>query len=237
MLFIIMILVSFVIVRIGAIAFQITGLEWSLAKFQSLSCFTGTGFTTQEAELITTNKKRRRIASALMVLGNGGLVVMIATFANSLRPQEILQRRLIEWLLPFSIPNELLPWINLLLIIFAVFVIFKTFKNPKLSRRLTNFLRKKVIRKELFTAESFEELLLATGGYGVSKIDICAGSPVLDKTLFESQLRRHDVTVLAITRAERTMPNPPADTKILLGDQLICFGKLQNIRDRTCMNP
>jgi hypothetical protein len=235
--FIIMILVSFVIVRIGAIAFQLTGLEWSLAKFQSLSCFTGTGFTTQEAELITTNKKRRRIASVLMVLGNGGLVVMIATFANSMRPQQILQKRLIEWLLPYSISTELLPWINLMVIILAVLIIYRIFKSPKLSKSLTDFLRKKVIKKELFTASSFEELLLATGGYGVSKIDICAGSPVLDKTLIESQLRRHDVTVLAIVREERTMPNPPADTKMLMGDQLICFGKLQNIRDRTCMNP
>ena len=101
MLFIIMILISFVIVRIGAIAFQLTGLEWSLAKFQSLSCFTGTGFTTQEAELITTDKQRRRIASVLMVLGNGGLVVMIATFANSLTPQQILHRPLIELILRF----------------------------------------------------------------------------------------------------------------------------------------
>jgi hypothetical protein len=94
MLFIIMIFVSFVAVRIGAIAFQLTGLEWSLAKFQSLSCFTGTGFTTQEAELITGDRQRRRIASILMVLGNAGFVVMIATFANSLRPQQIFQEKL-----------------------------------------------------------------------------------------------------------------------------------------------
>jgi Trk-type K+ transport system membrane component len=237
MLFIIVIFVSFIVVRIGAIAFQLTGLEWSLAKFQSLSCFTGTGFTTQEAELITGDRQRRRIASILMVLGNAGFVVMIATFANSLRPQQILQDRLSRWLLPFSVPAYLLPWINLLLIILAVLVMLMIFRNQKFRRRLTNFLRKRVIRREMFTAASFEELLLATGGYGVSKIDIIAGSPVLDKTLSESQLRRHDVTVLAITRGQRTMPNPSADTRILLDDQLICFGKLQNIRDRTCMNP
>jgi Trk-type K+ transport system membrane component len=237
MLFIIMIFVSFIVVRIGAIAFQLTGLEWSLAKFQSLSCFTGTGFTTQEAELITGDRQRRRIASILMVLGNAGFVVMIATFANSLRPQQILQDRLSRWLLPFSVPAYLLPWINLLLIILAVLVMLMIFRNQKFRRRLTNFLRKRVIRREMFTAASFEELLLATGGYGVSKIDIIAGSPVLDKTLSESQMRWHDVTVLAITRGQRTMPNPSADTRILLDDQLICFGKLQNIRDRTCMNP
>jgi Trk-type K+ transport system membrane component len=237
MLFVIMIFVSFVVVRIGAIAFQLTGLEWSLAKFQSLSCFTGTGFTTQESELITGDRQRRRIASVLMVLGNAGFVVMIATFANSLRPEQILQERLARWLLPFSVPAYLLPWMNLLVIILAVLVIYKAFKSPKVSRRLTNFLRKRVIRRELFTHASFEELLLATGGYGVSKIDISAGSPVLDMTLSESQLRRHDVTVLAIARAGKTIPNPSAASKILLGDQLICFGKLQNIRDRTCMNP
>ena len=237
MLFIIVIIVSFIVVRIGAIAFQLTGMEWSLAKFQSLSCFTGTGFTTQEAELITSDRQRRKIASVLMVLGNAGLVFMIATFANSLRPQQILEKRLIELILPISVPEGLLPWINLLVIALAILVLWTIFRNQKFRRRLTNFLRKRIIKRELFTAASFEELLIATGGYGVSKIEICAGSPVLDKTLSESQLRSHDITVLAITRNSRTMPNPPADTKITLGDQLICFGKLQNIRNRTCMNP
>ena len=170
MLFIIMICVSFVVVRIGAIAFQLTGLEWSLAKFQSLSCFTGTGFTTQESELITGDRQRRRIASILMVLGNAGFVVMIATFANSLRPEQLLQERLARWLLPFSVPTYLLPWINLLVIILAVLVMLSIFRNQRFRRRLTNFLRKKVIRRELFSAASFEELLLATGGYGVSKM-------------------------------------------------------------------
>ena len=65
-LFIIAIVAAFIIVRIGAIAFQLTGLEWSLAKFQALSCFTSTGFTTKEAELITGNPQRRRIASILI---------------------------------------------------------------------------------------------------------------------------------------------------------------------------
>jgi Trk-type K+ transport system membrane component len=239
MLFIIVIIVSFIVVRIGAIAFQLTGLEWSLAKFQSLSCFTGTGFTTQEAELITGDRQRRKIASVLMVLGNAGLVVMIATFADSLRPQQILEKRLIELILPssVSVPHDFLPWISLFLMALAILVLWTIFKNQKFRRRLTNFLRKKVIRREFFTAASFEELLIATGGYGVSKIEICAGSPVLNKTLSESQLRRNDITVLAITRDQRTMPNPAADTKILPGDQLICFGKLQNIRNRTCMSP
>ena len=61
LLFIITIIISFIAVRIGAIVFELTGIEWSLAKFQALSCFGGTDFTTKEAELIVgTTKFNRR---------------------------------------------------------------------------------------------------------------------------------------------------------------------------------
>jgi len=73
-LFITVLIVSFIIVRIGAIAFQLTGIEWSLAKFQALSCFTATGFTTKESELITSDLRRRRIATVLIVFGHAGEV-------------------------------------------------------------------------------------------------------------------------------------------------------------------
>jgi len=236
-LFILTLVVSFIVVRIGAIAFQLTGLEWSLAKFQALSCFSGTGFTTKEAELITGDKQRRKIASVLIVLGNAGLVIMIATLAGSLVPQETILSKLSESFLPFYIPPYLVRWVNLGIIVVLVYVVYRVFTYEKFVRRLTNFLRKRIIKREMFKKVSFEELLLATGGYGVSKVAVCAGSPVLNKTLLKSGLREHDVAVLAIVRGEQTIPNPPKDTKILLNDELICFGKLENIRNRVCMNP
>jgi hypothetical protein len=232
MLFIIVLTASFIIVRIGAIAFQLTGLEWSLAKFQSLSCFSGTGFTTKEAELVTGHPQRRRIATALMVLGNAGLVTMIATVASALNPQQALWTTLSESLLPFSIPRDIVPWINLLIIVVAIYVIYKVFTNKKFVKKLTNILRAKIIKREIFKPVSFEELLLLAGGYGVSKIEVSADSPLVDKTLAGSELRKSDITVLAIVRADETIPNPAANTKILAGDGLISFGKLENIRNR-----
>ena len=232
LLFITLIIVSFIVVRIGAIAFQLTGLEWSLAKFQALSCFTGTGFTTKEAELITASRQRRRIASILIVLGHAGLVTMIATFANTIRP------RVKGWSLPFlpgSIPPVLQPWISLIIVITAVYVIYKVLTNTKVVRKLTNALRERIVKKEIIKPVSFEELTVATGGYGVSKIDVCSDSPILNKTLSESELRRHDITVLAIESKRKTIPNPSADTKILLGNKLVCFGKLENIRKHLCL--
>jgi hypothetical protein len=236
-LFIVTLVVSFIVVRMGAIAFQLTGLEWSLAKFQALSCFTGTGFTTREAELITSNKQRRKIASVLIVLGNAGLVIMIATLAGSFVPQETIMSRLSESYLPFRIPRYLVIWVNLAIIVVVVYGMYRIFTHEKLARKLTNFLRKKIIKKEIFKRVSFEELVLATGGYGVSRVIVSAGSPVLNKMLVKSDLRKRDITVLAVVRGEETIPNPPADTEILLGDELVCFGKLENIRNTICMNP
>ena len=92
-------------------------------------------------------------------------------------------------------------------------------------------------KKELIKRVSFEELMIATGGYGVSQIEVCQDSPVLNKTLLESGLRMQDITVLAIERKGVTISNPAAETKILLGDQLICFGKLENIRHKVCVIP
>jgi len=233
-LFIVVLVVSFIVVRIGAIAFQLTGLEWSLAKFQALSCFTGTGFTTREAELITSNKQRRRIASVLIVLGHAGLVVLIATFANSMIPRSSIESKISKPILPLHLPDFLVVWVNLSIIIVVVYIIYRLFTHEIFAKKLTNFLRKKVIRREIFKRVSFEELLLATGGYGVTKIEIQQGSPVLNKTLLEAQLRKLDITVLAIVRSDKTIANPRADAKILLGDELICFGKLGSIRDKIC---
>jgi len=236
-LFITVLVVSFIVVRIGAIAFQLTGLEWSMAKFQALSCFTSTGFTTKEAELVTGDKQRRRIASVLIILGHAGFVTMIATLANSLRASTALENKLAKPILPFRLPPSLVPLINLLVILVAVYIIYRLFTNTKFVRKLTHALRKRIIKREIFKPVSFEELLLATGGYGVSRVAVCAGSPVLDKMILKSELREHDITILAIVRDGETIPNPEASKKILLGDELICFGKLQNIRTRICMNP
>ena len=229
-LFVVVLTISFIVVRIGAVAFQLTGLSWPLAKFQALSCFTGTGFTTKEAELITGNAQRRRIASVLMVLGNAGLVIMIATFANSLRIQDMLEERLFQPILPFAVARPLAAVINLAVLAIAIYAIYKFFTNDKISHKLTKFLRKTIIRKEIFRRVSFEELLLGAGGYGVTKVYVRPGVSFFDKTLAESGLRKENILVLAIERGEQTIPMPPPDTQILAGDSLICFGKLENIR-------
>jgi hypothetical protein len=231
-LFLIVLVVAFVVVRIGAIAFQLTGLEWSTAKFQAISCFTSTGFTTKEAEMIAGNPQRRRVASTLMVLGHAGLVTMIATLVNTLGAQEVVKQGLSKSIPSSGLPPYMVQLIHLLIVIIGVYLICKFFTNTIVARKLTELLRKRVIKRQMLKPITCEELLVATGGYGVATVRIRQDHSILGKSLSESGLRKEDINVLAIVRASETMANPKADTRILSGDELICFGKLEHIRDQ-----
>ena len=75
---------SILVIRTGAVALRLTGLPEAAARFQARSAFTGTGFTTSESEAIVNHPVRRRIVSLLMVVGNLGLVSVLATVIVSL---------------------------------------------------------------------------------------------------------------------------------------------------------
>ena len=222
-LFVFALVVSFIVVRIGAIAFQLTGMDWPLAKFQALSCFSGTGFTTREAENITRDPRRRRIASLLMILGNAGLVTLIATFANTIRPRE----------LSFSFVGlfrGLLPWANLLIVILAVFLTYRFFTHSRAGAHLTEFLRKRVMKSGLSGPVTLEELTVATGGYGVVRVSLRDSNPLVGQALADSGLRARDITVLAVQRGAETFANPAPETRFAAGDEVLCFGNLDRMR-------
>lgn len=77
------VLISFLFVRAAGIALMMTGLEKNKARFQALSAFSGTGFTTKEAELVINHPVRRKIVTWLMIMGNAGIVTVIVTATSS----------------------------------------------------------------------------------------------------------------------------------------------------------
>ncbi len=75
--------ISVLVIRIGGVALQQTGLSQDVARFQAMSVFTGCGFTTTESETVVNYPVRRRIALTLMVIGNIGLVGVLSTVVVS----------------------------------------------------------------------------------------------------------------------------------------------------------
>ncbi len=83
---ILILIFSIIITKVATATLVNTGLSQKAAKFQARSAFTGCGFTTSEAEKITQHPIRRKIVQVMMLLGNAGIVTVIAslllTFVN-----------------------------------------------------------------------------------------------------------------------------------------------------------
>ena len=77
------VLIILVIVKMGSIAFQFTGMEPKMAMFQALSAFTNTGFTTSAAESVVQHRTRRLMASILIIIGYVGIAGIIVTLIRS----------------------------------------------------------------------------------------------------------------------------------------------------------
>lgn len=226
--FIAVVIVAYFVVKIGAAAFELTGLTPEQANFQSVSAFTGTGFTTREAELVAAHKDRRKIASVLMILGSAGFVTLIATLVSTIN----MSKPVIPVLpvLKKFVPEFIMPYVNLGIVLALLFLIYKIFHSSRLSGILMNKIQEQIVDKKLLQRARFEELLLNAKGYGISQIELTPENPLTGKTLSESRLRSHDILVLSVERDDEHIANPAAATKLRLHDTLICFGRLDNIR-------
>src|SRR3954470_12756427 len=79
----IIVLLSLLITRVATVALSLTGMSREAASFQARSALTGVGFTTSEAEDVVSHPVRRRIVSALMLVGSAGLVTAVSSLILS----------------------------------------------------------------------------------------------------------------------------------------------------------
>lgn len=196
--FIAIIVIVYFVIKIGAAAFELTGLNSEQAHFQSVSAFTGTGFTTRESELVTAHKDRRKIASVLMILGNAGFVTLIATLVTTINSSGPVT--LIIPALERFVPKSSIQYVNLAIVFILVFIIYKIFHSSRLSNLLISKIQDQMVDKKLLQRAKFEELLLNAKGYGISQIQLTQNNPLSGKTLSESKLRANDILVLSVER-------------------------------------
>jgi hypothetical protein len=210
------VLLSMLVVRIGAIAFEMTGLERDKARFQALSCFSGTGFTTRESEQIVGHPQRRKVASFLMILGNAGIVTVITTLVVSASQQ-----------------RRLLSLRNVLMIGFGLFLATLLFRSVKFMNWLGPKIRSGLTRTTDIAQTEVIELLRQAEGYCVSRLNVARSSSLVGKTIAASGLRSSDILVLSIERGGHLIPMPTAERVILADDGLICYGPIAAIRRKS----
>jgi hypothetical protein len=212
-LLLIIIIISYCIVRSGAIALEMTGISIPSARFQALSAFTGTGFTTQESERIVNHPVRRKIVSFLMILGNAGIVSIIGAFIFS-----------------FGETGSFNPLLTLIIIIVALVGLYKVAVHRTVDTKLSETIRQNLRTRLHIEKVLIEEIIHQPEGYGVASVIIAKDSKIAQLTLEDLGLKDNKIIVLSIERDGSTIPQPISKTQIKEDDRLICFGKLDLIR-------
>ena len=88
-----------------------------------------------------------------------------------------------------------------------------------------------VANQVAFPELDVRQRLTVSTGYGVAELYIGDGSDLVGRTLATSGLRERDVTVLTLTRGTRVVPNPKGNRELEAGDRMLCFGRLEAMRD------
>jgi len=76
-----------------------------------------------------------------------------------------------------------------------------------------------------------EQMLRFKEGYTVVSAPVAPNCPLAGKTLRETDLRSRDIFILGIERGSVRFHFPHADSKIEVGDTLVCYGKLALLRE------
>lgn len=207
---------SLVITRVATVALTITGLSEEAAKFQARSAFTGTGFTTKEAEAVVNHPVRRRIIMFLMIIRSAGLVTimlsLILSFLGSASEASKLQR--LAWLVG------------------GVFVLWLIASSKKVERVMSRAIEWAFLRWTNLDVRDYDGLLRLSDGYNVMEINVKEGDWVAGKNLRSCYLPEEGITVLGITRNDGTyIGGPRGDTEIYNGDTLILYGRVEKLQE------
>lgn len=208
------IFVSFLVVRAAAIALMMTGLDHKRAVFQALSAFTGTGFTTKEAERVINHPLRRKIIMWLMILGNAGIVTVIITATSSL----------------IKIKGYGIP-LHIIIMLAGIYFMYRIGTSKGFIRRWESFIEKYLVKISHFEEETVEDLLHFLDGYGLVQTLVKKDSPLTGLLLSECTLCREDTLLVGIERDKKWIPIPKSQEKIQEGDKLVLYGNLQNLRE------
>lgn len=201
--------VSLLITRIATVALSATGLSREAARFQARSAFTGVGFTTGEAETVVNHPVRRRVILLLMLLGNAGLVTILASLLISFAGAE----------------DATETWQRIAVLFGGLLAIFLLARSRYADKLMSRAIAYALTRFTTLDVKDYAELLQLAGGYGVAELEVDPDLWVADKSLEELDLRREGIAVLGIQRATGTYVGvPKGATHIEVGDTLLLYG-------------
>jgi hypothetical protein len=195
---------------LGSLALEASGMQRRKARFQALSAMTGTGYTTREAESVVNYPRRRTIVLWLMLLGNTGIIAFLVLLIQIVRSGLIA---------PSPLHIGIVVGFFLALILSIRFGIV-----DKLGNAIIGIAGKR--RRE--TTMVAEEIVHQVGRYAIVRLTVGEEGTAGIK-LRDTGLLKPGTMILAIERESMVLPFPDADQVVLTGDQLLCYGEVEQI--------
>lgn len=207
---------SLVITRVATVALTMTGLSTEAARFQARSAFTGTGFTTREAETVVSHPVRRQIIMFLMIIRSAGLLSivlsLILSFLGSASEAETLLR------LSFLAAGAAVLWL--------------VSRSKGIEHMMSRVIQQALVRWTHLEVRDYASLLRLSGGYSISEQQVKGGDWLADKKLRDCALLDEGVIVLGILRNDGTyVGGPTGQTQIFPGDTLILYGRAEKLHE------
>ena len=82
-----------------------------------------------------------------------------------------------------------------------------------------------------FPEIDIRQRLTVSRGYGVAELTIPTGSQFVGKQICDAGFDEKDINVLTLTRGSTVIPNPRRNRELENGDRILCFGKLDLMRE------
>jgi K+/H+ antiporter YhaU regulatory subunit KhtT len=207
---------TLIVNRVGAIALIATGVSTEVATFQARSALTGVGFTTSESEHIINHPVRRRIVLSLMLVGNAGLVTIIATmvvgFAGEGDTSGVVAR--------------------VATLVGGLVVILLAARSRTIDRLLSRLIIAALRRFTRLELRDYVQLLDLAANHAVAELGVEADSWLAEHRLADLHLPDEGVLVLGIRRADGTFLGAPrGHTAVHEHDTLVVYGYADVLED------
>lgn len=205
--FVLVVLVSMLVVRGGAVALKLTGLSWDVASFQAQSAFTGAGFTTSESEALLSHPARRRVIKTMISLGSIGvssaLVTVVVTFTTA---GDDMQRR--AW------------WM-----IGSLVILVAAIRTNALDKLFIPVATRYLMRSSKLRILDYEELLRMDKGFSVVQLTVEPDTWLTGGALRELALNQEGILILNVRRRSGSiLAAPQPEIMLEVGDIILCYG-------------
>ncbi|WP_066309928.1 TrkA C-terminal domain-containing protein [Bacillus sp. FJAT-29814] len=199
-------MIIFTVIEIFVVLFRLTRLKVEVSRFQVISMMTGTGFTTDESELISGHPIRRKLATFLILFGVFSMAVIISSISeflsNGLRLKEIGTAAA------------------------AVLLVLAILKLSSVQRLLFYFFNRKMEQTIELADYPIGEIFLKSNQDTMIGLRVYEDSQLANRTIRKvvPNIDEVDLTVLFIKRGNLTIRKNIYYTTLHEGDQLLLYG-------------